>query len=77
MFDVNTGVLDRVIRVIVGLVLIAGFFYWSDWAYRWVFWLGLVPLVTGAVGVCPVYRLLGWSTSRSSGDKGHGGHARA
>ena len=75
MFDVNTGVLDRVIRVIVGLVVIAGFFYFTDWAWRWVFWLGLIPVVSGAVGFCPLYRLFGWSTSRREG--GHGGAAKA
>jgi hypothetical protein len=27
--------------------------------YAWIAWIGLVPLVTGVVGNCPAYRLLG------------------
>lgn len=70
MFDVNTGIVDRVIRVLVGLALIAGFFYWTDWAWRWVFWIGVIPLITGLVGMCPIYRLMGWNTADKSGGNG-------
>lgn len=55
----NEGTLDRILRVIAGLVLIAlaatGTVGW--WGY-----LGVVPLLTGAVGYCPVYSLLGIKT---------------
>lgn len=55
----NEGTLDRILRVIAGLVLIAlaatGTVGW--WGY-----LGVVPLLTGAVGYCPVYSLLGIRT---------------
>ncbi|WP_394730834.1 DUF2892 domain-containing protein [Altererythrobacter sp. GH1-8] len=59
----NEGTVDRVLRVIVGLVLIAlaltGTF--SPWG-----WVGVVPLVTGLVGMCPIYSLLGVSTCKVS-----------
>ena len=52
----NIGNLNRLIRVVVGLVLIgltlAGAI--GIWG-----WIGVVPLVTGAVGWCPAFRLLG------------------
>ncbi|MEZ5277996.1 MAG: DUF2892 domain-containing protein [Opitutaceae bacterium] len=54
----NEGTLDRVIRIIAGLaILIAGYFYQSWWGL-----IGLLPLLTGVVGVCPAYLPFGWST---------------
>lgn len=52
----NEGVLDRSLRVIVGLVLIglAATGTVGMWGY-----IGIIPLVTGAVGMCPLYSLLG------------------
>jgi hypothetical protein len=56
---INEGVVDRSLRVLVGVVLIglAVSGVVGPWAY-----IGLVPLVTGAVGLCPLYTLLGIST---------------
>jgi Inner membrane protein YgaP-like, transmembrane domain len=61
--DLNEGTLDRGLRVLVGLALIAfplGIFG-MDRAYVWG-WIGLVPLVTGLVGWCPAYTLFGFKT---------------
>jgi hypothetical protein len=54
----NVGTIDRTIRIVVGIALIA----WAlmggpAWA-----WIGVLPLVTGLVRFCPTYRLLGVST---------------
>lgn len=62
MFRKNEGALDRALRIIAGLALLAGFFAMPDAAYRWVFLIGIVPLATGLIGTCPVYALLGIST---------------
>ena len=55
----NEGTLDRSLRIVAGLVLIAmaatGVI--GPWGY-----VGLVPLATGALGVCPLYSLLGINT---------------
>lgn len=55
----NVGSIDRVLRILVGIVLIAlaatGIV--SGWG-----WLGVVPLLTGLVGFCPLYRILGLRT---------------
>jgi hypothetical protein len=58
----NVGSIDRVIRIIAGLVIISLAFWGpkSPWAY-----LGIVPLLTGIVGYCPPYALLGISTCKT------------
>ena len=55
----NEGKLDRTLRVIAGAALISLVFIGPQSAWGWV---GLVPLVTGLVGNCPVYSLLGINT---------------
>jgi hypothetical protein len=59
MFKTNEGTLDRALRVIAGLVLISLVFVGPKAVWGWV---GLVPLITGLVGTCPVYSLLGINT---------------
>ena len=55
----NEGTLDRAVRVIAGatLVLLAARGTVGAWG-----WIGLVPIVTGLVGWCPAYTLLGIDT---------------
>ena len=55
----NEGNLDRLLRIIAGLVLIALVFVGPQTPWGWV---GLVPLLTGLVGFCPAYTLLGIRT---------------
>ena len=59
----NVGGIDRILRVVVGLALIvaAAVHYVGGWGY-----VGVVPLATGIIGWCPVYRLLGMKTCRSA-----------
>jgi hypothetical protein len=59
---VNVGTVDRVVRVVVGLALI-GFAATGTigaWGY-----IGIVPLVTGFMRICPAYSLLGINTCDS------------
>ncbi|WP_432289473.1 YgaP family membrane protein [Aminobacter sp. BA135] len=62
MFTSNVGPLDRGIRIVVGLVVLSLLFIYptSDWRYASL--LGLVPLLTGLAGTCPLYSMLGLST---------------
>jgi hypothetical protein len=62
----NEGTTDRIIRVVVGLALIASplGLYGPDYASVWG-WIGILPLVTGLVGVCPAYSALGIKTCAS------------
>jgi len=60
----NVGMIDRVVRIILGIVLIAVFalnMVAAPWSYL-VALIGVIALVTGAVGTCPLYSLLGFST---------------
>jgi hypothetical protein len=61
---INVGTIDRVARVVVGLLLIAfaipiGF---PATGWNWVGWIGVVPLLTAVFGYCPAYTLLGITT---------------
>ena len=60
----NIGALDRALRTIIGIVLIAyaiplGF---PHTGWNWVGWIGVVALLTALIGSCPLYSLIGVST---------------
>jgi hypothetical protein len=57
----NVGSLDRAIRIILGIVLFSMVFVGPQTAWGY---LGLLPLVTGFLGWCPLYSLLRVSTAR-------------
>lgn len=61
---VNVGTVDRIVRVVVGLLLIAfalGFIA-PGTSWSWVGWIGIVPILTAIFSTCPAYSLLGFST---------------
>jgi hypothetical protein len=62
MFKTNEGNLDRAVRIIAGLALLATFFLFPDASWRYLALIGIVPLATGLLGSCPLYSLLGIST---------------
>ena len=57
----NVGHTDRVIRMTLGVTLmgLAGYGVVGAWG-----WIGIVPFVTGAIGNCPLYSLLGINTAK-------------
>ena len=60
----NVGGIDRILRLLVGLLLIAfaipiGF---QQTGYNWLGWIGIVPLATAIFGTCPAYSLFGFSS---------------
>ncbi len=55
----NEGSLDRTLRVLAGVLLIALVLTGTIGLWGWI---GVVPLVTGAIGMCPLYLLLGINT---------------
>lgn len=59
MFKANVGALDRALRILVGVVLIAlvAMQVIGLWGL-----IGVVPLLTGALGSCPLYAVLGIRT---------------
>ena len=62
MFKINEGMLDRIVRSVVGAVLHAMEIFYPDATRRYWTLIGIVPLVTGLVGFCPLYAMLGVST---------------
>lgn len=62
MFRKNVGTIDRVLRIVAGLALLAAFFLVPEAPWRWALLIGVVPLATGLMSTCPVYTLLGLST---------------
>jgi sulfite exporter TauE/SafE len=56
----NVGKTDRMIRFLLGIVIIAAGLYYQSW------WgvIGIVPIITGALSWCPPYKLLGISTDK-------------
>ncbi len=57
----NEGTVDRGLRVVAGLALIALAATGTVGAWGWI---GVVPLLTGVVGWCPLYTVLGINTCR-------------
>ena len=55
----NVGGIDRILRIVVGIVLIG---LAATGTVGWWGWLGVVPLATGLFRFCPMYRLLVMST---------------
>ncbi len=55
----NEGTVDRTVRIVLGLALLALVFVGPK---SWFGLVGLLPLATGLVGFCPLYRLLGIRT---------------
>ena len=64
LFGRNEHRLERVLRVALGLVLITTFVVDRS---AWWGLLGIIPLVTGAAGTCPLYSLFGFSTCPRDG----------
>ncbi len=59
----NVGGIDRILRIVVGLGLIAATLYGAIGIWGW---LGVVPLATGVFGFCPAYLPFGFSSCRTS-----------
>lgn len=55
----NIGTIDRALRIVAGLVLIA---LAATGTVGWWGWLGVIPLLTGLIRFCPAYPLLGVNT---------------
>lgn len=55
----NVGGLDRIVRILIGVVLIA---LAATGTVGWWGWLGIIPLLTGVFRFCPLYPLVGINT---------------
>lgn len=59
MFQANEGTIDRIVRVVAGVVILSLAFVGPHTPLGY---LGIIPLATGLIGFCPLYRVLGFST---------------
>ena len=59
MFKTNVGSTDRILRILLGIGLLALVFVGPKTPWGW---LGLVPLLTGLMSSCPLYSILGWNS---------------
>jgi hypothetical protein len=66
VFTVNEHPVERIARVVIGLGLISLAFVGpkTPWGY-----IGILPVLTGSFGMCPLYSLLGVSTCSSASRK--------
>ena len=55
----NVGGIDRILRIVIGLALIALTLTGKIGVWGWI---GVVPLLTASLGMCPLYSILGFST---------------
>jgi len=62
----NVGSVDRIVRIILGVVLISLVFIGPQTPWGWI---GVVPLVTALVGWCPLYSMLGMKTCKAEPPK--------
>lgn len=59
----NEHNIERVVRIVLGLALLAIVFVGPKTPFGWI---GVLPLVTGLIGSCPAYTLFGFSTCKIS-----------
>ncbi|MBC7146145.1 MAG: DUF2892 domain-containing protein [Thioclava marina] len=64
MFQRNVGGIDRILRIVIGLGLILGYFLNPGAPYSWLYWIGIIPLATGLIGSCALYSILGINTCK-------------
>jgi hypothetical protein len=57
----NVGGIDKVVRIAAGVALLS-LVMLLEGSIRWIGLVGIVPLVTGLVGFCPLYSILGINT---------------
>ncbi|MBL8165665.1 MAG: DUF2892 domain-containing protein [Anaerolineae bacterium] len=58
MFSHNVGNTDRIVRIVLGLVIVAAGLYFQSWLAL----LAIIPLGTALLGTCPLYSIFGFST---------------
>ena len=63
LFQHNMGKTDRIIRVVLGVLLIGNVFFALQHPLGWI---GVVLLLTGLVGICPLYSLLNINTKSAA-----------
>ncbi|MDH5682629.1 MAG: DUF2892 domain-containing protein [Spirochaetota bacterium] len=63
----NVHTVERIIRVLLGIAIIAVFFLKAEgWGIsKWFGLVGIIPILTGSLGNCPLYSIFGFSTCKA------------
>lgn len=61
----NVGKTDKLVRIVLGIVLLSLLFIIQS-GWRWIGLLGVVALITGLIGSCPLYSLIGLNTDKKA-----------
>jgi len=70
MFKKNESGTDRLIRAIIGLILlIVSYYYLTGWVQIVGYILGVISVITAITGFCGLYKLLGISTIKKEEPK--------
>lgn len=63
MFAKNVGTFDRLIRIVIGVALLAfAVMGPADTSWKWIGYIGIIPLLTAFLSTCPLYSILGLSS---------------
>ncbi len=62
----NVGSIDRIVRIIAGIALLAFALVGPETGYNYLGFIGIIPLVTALLGWCPAYTLFGIKTCKIS-----------
>ncbi len=65
MLKKNMGTIDRILRLVLGVVLLGAWYLYPDMSGRNWLLIGIIPLVTALISSCPLYSIFGWSTCPS------------
>jgi hypothetical protein len=60
----NVGQIDRWVRIVLGVVLLSLVVFLSG-GIRWIGLIGLIPLITGLAGSCPLYSIFKINTNKA------------
>ena len=63
LFKHNMGMTDRIVRVILGVLLVSNVFFVLQTPIGWI---GIILILTGLTGICPLYSLLNISTKSAA-----------
>lgn len=63
LFKNNMGKVDRIIRIVLGVLLVGSVFYALQ---NPIGWIGVILIVTGIAGICPLYSLLNINTKSTA-----------
>lgn len=61
--NANVGSADKIVRLVMAVVFFSLFFILSG-DLKWLGLIGFVPLLTGLMGWCPMYKIFGFNTCK-------------